>query len=246
MARPRGDIAPRILHAARHRFLIEGVDGASLRGIAADAGTNIGMVYYYFPTKDDLFLAVVEEVYTGVLAGLATALDQKLPVDERLQRLFTRMGTLSLDEAEVLRLVIREALASPARLSHLIARFRRGHVPLLIDLVREGMRTGHLRTDLPPAALLVATVALAGPAQVLFGLVCANLGPNLDQPGGAGLPSARAGSATGATPPASALLETLWRGIAGAGSGTRTRVPNKRARPMRPKTNARRKRKTSA
>ena len=54
MARPRGDIAPRILHAARRRFLTEGIDGASLRGIAADAGTNIGMVYYYFPTKDEM------------------------------------------------------------------------------------------------------------------------------------------------------------------------------------------------
>ena len=31
MARPRSDIAPRILHAARERFLAEGVDGASLR-----------------------------------------------------------------------------------------------------------------------------------------------------------------------------------------------------------------------
>ena len=46
MARPRGDIAPRILHAARKRFLVEGVDGASLRAIARDARTNKGMIYY--------------------------------------------------------------------------------------------------------------------------------------------------------------------------------------------------------
>jgi AcrR family transcriptional regulator len=36
----------------------DGVDGASLREIAREAGTNIGMVVYYFATKDDLFLAV--------------------------------------------------------------------------------------------------------------------------------------------------------------------------------------------
>src|SRR4029077_6434218 len=57
MARPRSDIQPRIVRAARERFLAEGVDGASLRTIASDAGTNVGMVFYYFPTKDDLFLA---------------------------------------------------------------------------------------------------------------------------------------------------------------------------------------------
>lgn len=55
MARPRGDIEPRVLEAARKRFLEQGVDGASLRKIAEDAGTNIGMIYYYFPTKEALF-----------------------------------------------------------------------------------------------------------------------------------------------------------------------------------------------
>jgi AcrR family transcriptional regulator len=44
MARPRSDIRPRLLASARARFLREGVDGASLRSIAKDAATNIGMV----------------------------------------------------------------------------------------------------------------------------------------------------------------------------------------------------------
>ena len=74
MARPRSDIRPRIVDSARARFLSLGVDGASLREIARDAGTNIGMVAYYFPTKDDLFLAVVEEVYASEVADLSIGL----------------------------------------------------------------------------------------------------------------------------------------------------------------------------
>src|SRR6185295_5828153 len=70
MARPPTDIRQRILGAARARFLAEGVDGASLREIARDAKTTIGMVSYYFPAKDDLFLAVVEEVYAVLLGDL--------------------------------------------------------------------------------------------------------------------------------------------------------------------------------
>src|SRR3954467_5674250 len=88
MARPKSDIEPRILAAARARFLSDGVDGASLRQIAADAGTSIGMVYYYFPNKDDLFLAVVEEVYEGVLALFEKALSHPSSVSERLGRLY--------------------------------------------------------------------------------------------------------------------------------------------------------------
>ena len=74
MPRPRSDLAPRILAAARTRILHEGVDGASLRQIAADAGTTIGMIYYYFPTKDDVFLAVVEDVYEKLLVDVERAL----------------------------------------------------------------------------------------------------------------------------------------------------------------------------
>jgi AcrR family transcriptional regulator len=110
MARPRTDIAPRILLAARRRFLKSGVDGATLRAIARDAGTSIGMIYYYFPTKEDLFFAVVEQQYAAVLADMELALSAEHPVEERLQRLYERISALRDEEAEVLRLVAMEGL----------------------------------------------------------------------------------------------------------------------------------------
>jgi len=95
MPRPRTDIRARILAAARARFVAAGVDGSPLRRIAADARTSIGMVYYYFPTKDDLFLAVVEEMYVKVLADMTKALEPDLPVKDRLRRLYERFGAVS-------------------------------------------------------------------------------------------------------------------------------------------------------
>jgi AcrR family transcriptional regulator len=92
MPRPKSDIDVRILHAARERFLNEGVDGASLRAIAKDARTSIGMVYYYFPSKDDLFLAVVEEVYERVVSELSAALGSDVPVVERIRRRRAHLG----------------------------------------------------------------------------------------------------------------------------------------------------------
>jgi AcrR family transcriptional regulator len=168
MARPRSDIAPRILHAARARFLVDGVDGASLRGIAEDARTSIGMVYYYFPTKDDLFLAVVEEVYVALLTDLEAALRPNLPVPVRIRGLFQRLGSLSADELTVLRIVVREVLALPARLDRLIARFQRGHLPLVLALVKDAFATGIFDAQLPPPVVAAAMMVLAGPAQVLL------------------------------------------------------------------------------
>src|SRR5687767_15276580 len=106
MARPRGDIDIRILRAARQRFLIEGVDGASLRHIARDAGTSIGMIYYYFPSKQELFLAVVEEIYSTLLADLREALAGPGGFEQRVQRLYHRFARMSEDELTVLRLVL--------------------------------------------------------------------------------------------------------------------------------------------
>ncbi len=160
MPRPRTDIRPRILLAARERFAATGVDASSLRGIASDAGTSIGMVYYYFPTKDDLFLAVVEDVYVRLLADLEAALGGTDAFTAQVERLYGRIANLSSVEVQVVRLVLREALSSHARLQSLAERFSRGHIPLIVKAVAQGMRSGQLRTDLHPLALMGATLSL--------------------------------------------------------------------------------------
>jgi TetR/AcrR family transcriptional regulator len=161
MARTRGDIDARIVQAARKRFLTEGVDGASLRAIAKDAGTNVGMIYYYFPTKDDLFLGVIEDVYVGLLDDLTVALRQEHAVEERLQRVYQRVAAMSDVEFDVIRIVIREALVSSTRLRKLFERFTSGHVPMLIATLQEGMQDGTFDPRRPLAAIGGALVATA-------------------------------------------------------------------------------------
>lgn len=219
MARPRSDIAPRLVHAARARFLEQGVDGASLRQIAEDAGTSIGMVYYYHPTKDDLFLAVVEEVYVALLADIEAALAPRSSVEERIRRLYERLGRLSADELLVMRIVIREMLASPARLERLVQRFQRGHLPLVVALIREGFTTGFFDPALPPAIVLIAMMLLGGPAQVML----QNAPPALPlrPPTGAAL--------------AGHLLDVFLRGVAARRRRRRTRkARNQRQRSPSP------------
>ena len=140
MARPRTDIEPRIVLAARKRFLAEGVDGASLRTIAKDAGTNVGMIFYYFPTKDDLFLAVVEEVYSKLLADVARALAGDGALRDRLGLAFVRLGKASEEELSVVRLVVREVLLSTERYARVFARMQRGHLALFVATLAEEKR----------------------------------------------------------------------------------------------------------
>jgi AcrR family transcriptional regulator len=161
MARPASDIRERLLASALARFLNEGVEGASLRRIADDAGTNIGMVYYYFKTKDDLFLAVVEEVYAGLLADIERILTpENQTAPDAIGALYARIASLSAHEVDVLRMMLREALVSSERLGQVAKRFEKGHVPLVLQMMLRGVQAGELSATLHPAVMLIATAVL--------------------------------------------------------------------------------------
>jgi AcrR family transcriptional regulator len=161
MPRPRSNLRARILEAAEARFLEGGVDGASLRSIARDAETTIGMVYYYFPTKDQLFDEVVEETYRGLLADFEEILDPDRPVQTRLRGMFGRAAKMNDREFRVIRIILREALVSSERLGRLIKRFSRGHIPLVVAMATDGVRDGVFDRELPLPALLMAAGSLA-------------------------------------------------------------------------------------
>ncbi len=167
MARPRTDIAPRILTAARARFLVEGVDGASLRGIAKDARTSIGMIFYYFPTKDDLFQAVIEEAYAVLVQDLEVSLGQGGTARARLERASARIGNASPEELDVVRLIVHEALLGSPRFERTFVRFQRGHIALIAAVLGDGVGDGEIDASLPLPLLLVATLGMLALPQVV-------------------------------------------------------------------------------
>ena len=171
MARPRSDISARIVASATARFLAEGVDGASLRAIAREAKTSLGMVYYYYPTKDDLFLAVVERVYAELLGELEVALAPDAPFDQRVRRLYARLGAMTPRELDVVRLVVREALVSSSRLAGVVERVSRGHLPLMLRTVADAVAKGEVRSDVPPLVASMSTFLLGLVPQLVFRIV---------------------------------------------------------------------------
>jgi AcrR family transcriptional regulator len=178
MGRPRTDLRARIVDAARARFLEVGVEGASLRAIAEDARTTLGMVVYHFPKKDDLFLETIEEGYARFTADLAAILGRATTSRDRLRGLFIRVGAASAKELDVIRLIAREAIGSSARRRKILRRFFEGHVPLLIAALTEGALDGELDGDLPMALRLIAVVGLGAlPQLVRRGAVSARIRP---------------------------------------------------------------------
>lgn len=66
----------RVLDAARDHFMRAGYEQATVRAIAADAGVDVAMVYYFFGNKEGLFAASVVNVPEHPLHQLATLLDE--------------------------------------------------------------------------------------------------------------------------------------------------------------------------
>ena len=171
MARPATDLKHRVLAAARESFDRDGVDAVSLRTIARRAGTTIGMIYYYFPTKDDLFLAVVEDVYQLVLPDIAALLTADAPLRDKLARVMRRFASGSEAERAVMRIAVRDMLVSPSRRARLFERFQRGHIPLVLGAMVRAEQSGELRTDVPTTMKLFS----AGAVAVLGSLVLEHL-----------------------------------------------------------------------
>lgn len=80
--------ARQILDGARQVFLAHGFDGASVNDIARAAGVSKGTLYVYFPSKGDLFEALIR--YDR--AQQAEQLFQFGPDDDDLGQVLTRIG----------------------------------------------------------------------------------------------------------------------------------------------------------
>ncbi|MFT4569830.1 MAG: TetR/AcrR family transcriptional regulator [Hyphomicrobiaceae bacterium] len=71
--RPGGEAsetAQRILTAALGVFADQGFDGTTTRVVAERAGANLGLIKYYFGSKEELWRAAVDQVFAELLETL--------------------------------------------------------------------------------------------------------------------------------------------------------------------------------
>lgn len=77
----------KILEAAEAEFARKGLAGARVDLVAEEAGANKRMIYYYFGSKEDLYVAVLERVYTDMRIAEAKLELEDLPPLDAITRL---------------------------------------------------------------------------------------------------------------------------------------------------------------
>jgi AcrR family transcriptional regulator len=101
-----------VLDAARKRFAADGFTGATIRGIAAEAGVDAALVIQFFRSKDELFGAVMS-ISPEALAQIADAF--RGPTDsvgERVARAHLTLWNSDSPDAAALLAMLRGAIAN--------------------------------------------------------------------------------------------------------------------------------------
>ena len=105
-----------ILAVARQEFAEHGLSGARVDAIAARISTTKRMIYYYFGSKEGLYLAVLEQVYGGI-RGLEQTLDlDRLSPVEALRQMIEFTFDYHEENPDFVRLVSVENIHHGAHL----------------------------------------------------------------------------------------------------------------------------------
>ena len=152
-----------ILQAAITEFGEKGLAGARVDDIAAATRTSKRMIYYYFGSKDALYLSALEASYRRVRqTEIGGNLDAMPPV-EALRCLVAVTFDHHLSNESYIRMVMAENINRGRYLAQ-SAHIRELNRPA-IDLVRRiyerGLRDGVFRTGLDPADIHASISALA-------------------------------------------------------------------------------------
>ncbi|HEY6748117.1 MAG TPA: TetR/AcrR family transcriptional regulator [Mycobacteriales bacterium] len=83
--RVRAATVTEIKDTARSLLVSEGPDGLSLRAIAREMGMTAPALYRYFPSREDLVLALIADLYDELTATIAAARDEQDPADAPMQ-----------------------------------------------------------------------------------------------------------------------------------------------------------------
>jgi AcrR family transcriptional regulator len=152
-----------ILQVATEEFAQKGLAGARIDEIAERTRTSKRMIYYYFQSKEGLYVAVLEEAYRRVRSTEADLHLDDLPPEQALRRLVEFTFDHHAGNEDYIRLVMNENINRAQFLSQ--SKSIQGmNVPALKaikDLYERGVSEGIFRAGLLPIDIHATISALS-------------------------------------------------------------------------------------
>ena len=152
-----------ILQAALGEFAAHGLGGARMDRIAERAGVNKRLIYYYFESKEGLFLSVLEAAYESIRGEEQQLNMTQVEPIEAIRRLIAFTWNYYIAHPEFLTLLNSENLHR-ARHLKTSAKVRSMHSPLvqtIADVLERGRKAGLFRAGVDPIQLYISIAGLS-------------------------------------------------------------------------------------
>lgn len=161
-----------ILEIAKREFLDQGYSGASMSAISAELGGSKGTLWSYFPSKEELFAAVLDHATREYRSRLADVLkpgeDVRAAVVQFCQGFIAKIS--SSDGVRLHRLIASEVGRFPEVGDIFYRRAPQPTQQLLADFFERAMDAGILRREDPLfAARILASLCLGVQQRVMWG-----------------------------------------------------------------------------
>ena len=152
----------RIVRAAIDEFAARGFKGASMDAIADRTATTRALINYYFGSKERVYLAVLEHVYSEIRHAESLLDLDHLDPTSAIRRIVEFTFTYYLEHEGFVRLVVAEnqARGRHFKKSKTMRTLNRPIIERLTRVIARGQADGSFRADVDPVDVHMAIAAL--------------------------------------------------------------------------------------
>lgn len=139
-----------ILSAAMNLFRRFNYDKTSMEDIAKEARIGKGTIYYYFKSKEDILLELIEREFSQLYEELSEMLESSLSFDEKFAK-FIEVPIEGLMKHSTFTLEVFNRLPDMLlnRLESYIREQKKRMQSIVLQIFNEGKEQGVLRDDIP-------------------------------------------------------------------------------------------------
>jgi len=136
----------RILQVAAGLFAQSGYESSAIADLARELGVSKAAIYHYYPTKQDIYDAIILQTLQGLSSEVRAALARAEAGLPRLRAfMLAHADYFERHHAEFVTMLIGySGMALPERAD--AARLRDGYEALLRELLSQGIAQGHFRS----------------------------------------------------------------------------------------------------
>jgi len=172
-----------ILDAAEELFAAHGFAKTTIKQIAARAGINSALLYYYFENKDSLYLEVLRRLIQELATTAHGGLDEASTPEDGIRQLVRAQAGFLLGHPNAPRLIARELIEHGGRHAEsLVPIVATGPFTRLCQLIRSGQKDGSFRRDVDPRYGAISTIAQVAYVALARPIVGQLLGHHKDGP----------------------------------------------------------------